>query len=338
MIKMQFTNKNSKSTFLVRLIGIADICTPTAHLENKDIPSFLHIAEQNKIPLLFLKTVACNTKNHNIQHILSQYEEQHKNTLELIASTGNLLEKIGMQYTFFKTLKPFPYTPSDVDVLLWSDNSLKTVAKALKNQGCISLEKNAYGVTMFSPKHKMNIDLTTQIAVSGLIYMNKKLLFNHLCKVEVNEKTVQTLKPSADLLVVAAHSIFKEQTYTLSDYYTVVMFTEYWREATKLAEKFHLKQAFDMALKMAKEVTMNAFGSRSVLMRKFMEVGVVNVVESDEKFELPKKYDLTTLMVAFLKKVLEDPVSKQSLPFMAQAVSNPAFYRRIIAHARRKTY
>jgi hypothetical protein len=322
----------------VRLIGIAGICTPTAHLENKDIPSFLPTAEQNKIPLLFLKTVACNTKNHKIQHILSRYEEQHKNTLELIASTGNLLEKMGAPYTFFKTLKPFPYTPSDVDVLLWSDNSLKTVAKALKNQGCMSLEKNAYGVTMFSPKHKMNIDLTTQIAVSGLIYMNKKLLFNHLCKVEVNEKTVQTVKPSVDLLVVAAHSIFKEQTYTLSDYYTVVMFTEYWREATKLAEKFHLKQAFDMALKMAKEVTMNAFGSRSALMRKFMEVGVVNVAESDEKFELPKKYDLTTLMVAFLKKVLEDPVSKQSLPFMAQSVSNPAFYRRIIAHVTRKTY
>jgi len=335
---MQFTDKASKSIVLVRLIGIPDICKPTTNVGKESIPNFLSLAEQNKIPLLFLETAAYDTENQNIQRILSQYRERRKNASDLIAFAANLFEKIGVRYTFFKTLKPFPYTPSDVDVLLWSDNSLKTVAKALKNQGCISLEKNAYGVTMFSPKHKMNIDLTTQIAVSGLIYMNKKLLFNHLCKVEVNEKTVQTVKPSVDLLVVAAHSIFKEQTYTLSDYYTVVMFTEYWREATKLAEKFHLKQAFDMALKMAKEVTMNAFGSRSALMRKFMEVGVVNVAESDEKFELPKKYDLTTLMVAFLKKVLEDPVSKQSLPFMAQSVSNPAFYRRIIAHVTRKTY
>jgi len=327
----------SKSTLLVQHIGIpGNYERPSSQLRNEDFQSFLQLAEQNKIPLLFLQTVTCN---RNIQPILSHYEERYKNTLTLITYTADLLEKIKVPYALFKTLKPFPYTPSDIDVLLKSDESLPTVAETLKNRGCIPLEKDNYGLTMFSPKHKMNIDLTTQIAVSGLIYVNKKLLFDHLCKVEVNEVTVQTLKPEAELLVVAAHGVFKEQAYTLSDYYTFAMFTQYWKEATKLAENFYLEHAFDMTLKMTKQVTANSFGSTSAPMKKFVEAGVVNVLETrGEEYELPKKYDSTFLMMAFLKKIIEDPVSKQSLPCMARSVSNPAFYKRIVEHATRKTY
>lgn len=333
---MQFTKKNSKSTFLMRLIGIGEICAPTAHLENTDVPSFLPIAEQNKIPLLFLKAVACNIKNRNIQHILSQYEEQHKNTLELIASTANLLEKIGVPYTFFKTLKPFPHTPSDIDILLLSDENLKNATKALKNQGCALLEKSIYGVTMFSPKHKMNIDLTTQIAVSSLIYLNKGLLFDYVSAFKIYGMPVQTLEPSADLLAFAAHGIFKEQMYTLNDYYTFTMLLQHWKEAMELAERFHLKHALGIVLRMTMAATLFAFGSANPLAKKFEEIGVTELNRGE--FELPKKYDLATLIIAFLKKIREDPVSGKSMSLMARSVSNLAFYKKVLGHVTRQTY
>jgi len=336
---MQFTDKTSNSIVLVRLIGIPGICKPTTNVGKESIPNFLSLAEQNKIPLLFLETAAYDTKNQNIQHILSQYRERRKNASDLIAFTANLFEKIGVRYTFFKTLKPFPYTPSDVDVLLWSDNSLKIVAKALKNQGCIPLEKNAYGVTMFSQKYKMNIDLTTQIAVSGLVYLNKELLFDNVSRLEVYEMQIQTLEPSADLLVVAAHSIFKEQMYTLSDYYTFTMLLQHWKEAIKLAEKFHIKHALETVLKMTMATTLIAFGPTNPLTKKFEEIGVVNTAKLfSQNFELPKKYDLTTLAVAFFKKIKDDPVSMKSLSHMARSASNFSFYRKIMEHVARKTY
>jgi hypothetical protein len=155
----------------------------------------------------------------------------------------------------------------------------------------------------------------------------------------MNGATVQTLKPAAELLVVAAHSIFKEQTYTLSDYYTFAMSTQYWKEATKLAENFYLEHAFDETLEMTNRVTESSFGSPSAPMEKFVEAGAINVMETrGEEYELPKKYDLPFLMVAFLKKIMEDPVSKQSLPRMARSVFNPTFYKKIVEHATRKTY
>jgi len=339
MVQMQFSRENSKSISLVRHIGIPNICKPILKLENNSFPTFLATAEQNKIPLFFLKTAACGIKNHDVQYVLSQYEKKHKNTLDLITSTAQLLEKIGACYSFLKTLKPFPYTPSDIDVLLWSNENLGTIVKILKSQGCIPLEKSAYGITMFSPKYKMNLDLTTQIAVSGLIYVDKESLSSCISQFEIGGSIVQTLKPSADLLVVAAHSIFKEQTYTLSDYYTFVLLTQYWKEAAKLAKELHLKHAFNTVLKMTEAVTIIAFGSANSLMKSFEEVGITNAEEtSGQEFELPKKYDLATLSIAFLKKIKDDPMSKKSLFHIAQSASHPTFYKRLLEHALRKTY
>lgn len=336
---MHFTNKNSKSKSLVRLIGIPGICEPATRLENKDIPRFLPVAQQNKIPLLFLETAANNIESHNIQAILSLYQKRHRNALDLMTFTANLLEEKGISYTFFKTLKPFPHTPSDIDILLWSDENLKTITKELKIQGCIPLEKNTYGVTLFSPKHKMNIDLTTQIAVSGLIYVNKELLFDYTGKVEKYGTTIHTVETSADLIVVAAHNMFKEQMYTLNDYYTFAMLTQHWKKAAKIAKEFHLEHALYIILKMAKTITLIAFGPMSPLMKKFEEAGVTNTAELiSEDFELPKKYDIATLAVAFLKKIKADPISLNSLPLMARSASKPFFYKKIVEHAIRKTY
>jgi len=251
----------------------------------------------------------------------------------LITYAADLLDRTKVPYAIFKTLKPFPYVPSDIDILLRSDESLQTVTGTLKNHGCVPLKKDNYGLTMLSPKHKMNIDLTTQIAVSGLVYLNKQLLFDHLCEVQVNGVAVKKPEPEAELLVAAAHSVFKEQTYTLSDYYTFILSTQYWEEATKLAESLCLEYIFDTTLRMTKRVTDTSFGSMNTSMKREGGEGT-----SGKDFELPKKYDLNSLMVAFLKKMIEDPVSKHSLPIMAQSIYEPAFYKKIVEHATRKTY
>lgn len=337
---MQYDNEKSKSTLLVKLIGIPDICKPASpQLRTENIPGFLQTAEQNKIPLLFLRAAAESSKEYPIKSTLLRYEEKYRRTLDLITFVTCLLEKRRTRYTLFKTLKPFPYTPSDVDVLLWSDEDLKTVTRTLKCEGCVPLERNVYGVTMFSPSHRMNIDLTTQVAVSGLIYMNKELLFDHVDELEVCGELVRTLEPHADILAVTAHSIFKEQMYTLNDYYTFTMLTQHWKETSKLAEKLHLKHALETALRMTEAITSNAFGSSNPLTKEFKALGITHATASSGKdIELPKKYDLATIIVEFFKKITADPLAMNSLSSAAQSFYNPAFYRKIVEHATRGKY
>ena len=118
------------STLLVRHIGIPGANEKQlSELRNEDFQRFLQSAQQNKVPLLFLRTVNCN---RNIQQLLSHYEEQYKNTLNLITYAVDLLDRMKVSYALFKTLKPFPYVPSDIDILLQSDKSLRLVAETLR--------------------------------------------------------------------------------------------------------------------------------------------------------------------------------------------------------------
>ncbi len=327
----------SKSTELVKYIGLhTSSKVPSPLLKNERFYDFLHLAEQNKIPLLFLKTVPCNSVTHPF---LEYYEERYENTLKLAAFTAGLLDRKKIKYALFKTLKPFPYVPSDIDILLSSDGDLSTAIIALKHQGCVPLDKDNYGLTLFSPKHKMSIDLTTQIAVSGLVYINKKPFFDHLHSVAMDETLVQVPVPALELLVNSAHSVYKEQTYTLSDFYTHLLLKQHWNEASRLAESFHLKQAFNHTLRLTKQIAAYSRGSLDVKEKKYVGTETTSVKGNrDEDIELPRKYKLSFLIATLIKKITEDSATRSSFPLFARSVSNLSFYKRILEHATRETY
>ena len=226
---MNYRNEKSQSALLVNLIGIPNVRKPDlSQLKTENITNFLKLAEKNKIPLLFLREAASKIELEATKTMLLKYEEKYERSIELTKFVASAFKKSDINYTFFKTMKPFPYVPSDVDVLFWTNSDLKKAVRTLTGEGCKVLAEDTYGVTMFSPLHDLNIDLTTQIAVSGLIYVNKESLVNHTRELEFYGTTVKTLNSPADLVVVTAHSIFKEQMFTLSDYYFLVMFKQHW--------------------------------------------------------------------------------------------------------------
>ena len=337
---MPYDKEPSKSSLLVQYIGIPGVCnSDISQLNITNVPGFLQKAKQNKIPLLFLRTVASLLDGYPLQSTLLRYEEQYQRTLDLTKFVAALLENCETPYTLFKTVKPFPYVPSDIDVLLLSNNDLEKVINTLKGKNCIVLDRDNYGVTMFSLAHRMCIDLTTQVAVSGIIYVNKKVLFDHVSELDFSGTMVRILEPHAELLTVTAHSIFKEQMYTLNDYYAIVMLTQHWEEASKLAEKLHLKHALETVLKMTRTITVNAFGSLNPLMEGFETLGITSAAASSGKdIELPKKYELAPIIVEFLKKFATDRLALNSLSSVTRSLCSPEFYRRIVNHATREKY
>ena len=305
-------------------------------MSNERFYSLLKLAKENKIPLLFLKAVPFDSI---VKPFLEDYEKQYENTLKLIAFTADSFERKKIGYALFKTLKPFPYTPSDIDIILSSEEDLSIATDELKRQGCKILDQDNYGLTIFSPKHKMSIDLTTQIAVSGLVYVDKKPFFDHVYSIKINETIVQVPVPALELLVNSAHSLYKEQTYTLSDFYTHLMLKQYWSEATKLAESLHIGQAFDFTLRLTKQITSYCCSSSSLEGKKYIGSKTASSNSAiSEEIELPKKYDLSFLIIAMMKKIIEDPVTRSSFPIFARSLSNLSFYTRILEHATRKTY
>jgi len=335
---MQCGKRVSKSTILLRSIGIPNVQKPVFAFDSLDnLPNLLQCAKNNKIPLLFLRSVASDLEKIPFASALLKYEQQYQSTTNLIEFVGDLLENV--DYTFFKTIKPFPYVPSDVDILFRSIDDLLVVEKKLKNKNCVSLERDEYGVTMFSKTHKLCIDLTTKIAVSGMVYVANNLIFEHVQDYDFHGTEVRTLEQPADLLVAIGHSIFKEQMYTLSDYYTLVLLAHEWKKALKLAEKFHLKHATETVLGVTKDITLNAFGSLDAISQKPVRKHVCASTKGCGKdIELPKKYDLSTLIVELSKKVTSDPVTLTSLLVTAKTFCSPSFYRKAVEHITRDAY
>ena len=331
------SNGYSKSTLLTKFIGIPNVCAPdTSQLTDDNFSQFLKLAKKNKVSFLFLKNVKSKVANFPESLFLS-YEEQYNNAVGLTKFVAAHLKEAHVPYTFFKTIKPFPYLPSDVDVLLFSNNDLTKVIKSLENQGCKVLDGDAYGVTMYSPEYNLNIDLTTQIAVTGLSYVDKFSLLDHVVNADFHGTKIRSLSPASDLLVVTAHSILKEQMFTLSDYYFLVMLVKHWTEAANLAQKFYLTSALKTIFSMTAALTVNVFGPTNPLMDDFSSLGITHVVDYDKNFELPKKYALDTILVEFLRKI-KDPSTTNSLPSAVKSFFTPDFYIKALTHITRKKY
>ena len=332
------SNRSEDTLLLVKSIGLPGLIEGENPPLNKT-SSFLQLAELNKIPLLFLEFHSEFGKHLKAQ--LSSYWEKHRKTLKLTALVSSLLEESDICYTIFKTLKPFPHTPADIDVLLRSGKDLLKASQILEKGSLKPLDKDHYGLTMLSVNHGLNVDLTTEVAVSSFIYLDKSLLFKHMTGVEIADFKVQTLQPPADLVTVAAHSLYKEQMYTLSDYYTLALSSQHYKEALKLAEDSHASFALEVALKLTRNITVNAFGSDNNLIEMLENaLQIVNNegIQAVKRFDLPMKYPPQTLLRGLLKKLLEDPVSRNSLPTALKSALQPNFINRLLDHITRKAY
>jgi len=326
---------------LVKSIGLPGLIEGKVPPLNKAY-SLLQLAERNKMLLLFLESLTNLIKYPCLEVQLSRYRDKYRKTLDLITLASSLLEESGIHYTIFKTLKPFPYTPADIDILLWSSEDLARASQILKKKGFKPLGRDLYGLTMFSVDHSLNVDLTTQVAASSFIYLGKSALIEHSIEARIHGFKVQTLQPCADLVAVAAHCLYKEQMYTLSDYYTFVLSSQYYQQALQLAENTHTKFALETALKLTYGITVNAFGRDSNLVERLSNllqtIDMSETIQTDKCFELPMKYPSHLLLRGLLEKVLEDSVARNSLPTALRSTLQPKSINKLLKHVKREGY
>lgn len=326
---------------LIKSIGLPGLVEGEAP-PLKEALSLLQLAELNKTPLLYLESLRNLKRYPPFEAQLSRYRDKHRKTLDLTALVSSLLEELGIRYTIFKTLKPFLYTPADIDILLRSTRDLTKASQTLEKKGLKPLDRDLYGLTMFSVRHNLNVDLTTEVAASSFIYLDKNLLFKHASQVKVDGFKVQTLKPHADLVTVAAHCMYKEQMYTLSDYYTFALLSQHYQEALELAESTHTKFALEAALKLTYDITVNAFGSDNNLIERLnnsLQTADTNrIIQTGKRLDLPMKYPPSIVLRGLSKKLLEDPVSRKSLPTALKSTLQPKSINRLLEHIMRKGY
>lgn len=322
---------------LISTIGVPNQIKPNRRLRPEEFVEALTLSERNKIPLLLLNSVKGYLKHRTVEEGHARYSERHARTLKTITIISEIMDEQGLNYAFFKTLKPFPFTPSDVDVLFRTESELRDAEALLASKGLRPLDRDQYGLTLHHPTLNMNVDMTSQVAVAGLVYLDKALLFRHSRTITLNGQKVVSLSPEADLAAIAAHSLYKEQIYNLSDFYTFAMQPGLLRRSCEISKELKVSYALELALKLTYHIASKAFGTENRLAQE-----IASICRVEEKplsvSGLPFKYPLKPVMKAIFKKLLEDDVTRSSIPKAIRYFIRPKFVGQLWSHIVREGY
>jgi hypothetical protein len=152
--------------------------------------------------------------------------EKYKKMLEAVERVSSTLAGFGISHAVFKTIRPYTSTTVDIDTVIFGNHADYELAmRAMGKSGYAMLGVGPASATFWDSTANIGVDLYDEIAVSALCYLDKDQLSGFSKNTILpNGKTATLLGPEADLVAIVAHSLIKEQMYTLSEYYSFVKY------------------------------------------------------------------------------------------------------------------
>jgi hypothetical protein len=315
---------------LVRIIGLPGMLEGknSENIYNNDA-QLIESASLNKIGLLY--SIASNKAS-------KEMVTRNELLIVTLKELSNVFSVNGLRYSIFKTIKPFPTTPSDVDVLV-NREDLQRAASLLEFSGFQITTEDAYSITM--QRGTMIVDLQLQPSVSNLPYISKEFLMRNIVLKHLDGFDVYNLSDEAEIIVVASHSLYKEQLFTLSDYYTITMLTERVADVDNLIELATLSNTLDALRIMAylcSQVTEKAFGTSNLKICKLSEVLGAPSLGIRDIQELPLKFPFSLVIRLLISRARKDKQLRQKILPAIMRIVSPTQLGKLISHMTRKTY
>jgi hypothetical protein len=184
---------------------------------------------KNRMTLLFLNAIKRTEVFDKFDQIYHRQIAQYNETIQALARISSVLSKENVKHAIFKTLRPYISTTVDIDVITFgNDFQYERACRATHDAGYQKVVRGPLSTTFLDPKIRIGVDLYNEIAVSYVPYINKDKLLGYIVDAELsNHDQIKVLKCEADLMAIIAHSVIKEQMYTLSEYYTFIHYLEH---------------------------------------------------------------------------------------------------------------
>ena len=347
-------------THLVNLLGspMSSVKKKSTKISPDELISFFSLAAKNKIPLFYLEWVKSHTNSipelSEEHEVLKHNEENVSSQIEEIAL---ILGNKGINYAFFKTIKPFPYIGSDIDLLFFGSDSQKKAMKLFTENGYLFLDSGPRNFTMRNPRTAIKIDLYGEITVSRVSYLSKEKFDECVIEVSYDDVVIPVLTPQAELVSVIAHSFYKEQMYTLADFYTIILTLSILspsqiKSFIELVRAQKIEFACSVSLALTEVVHNSAFGktieSIDEILSNFcfgplIVSGTRRALANLATEKMPIKHDYMTVLLGLIEKNLKDKRTRRSIPVqIKQMISSPNFIKgfieHLLLHAHRETY
>ena len=213
---------------LLRLMGSPfarerPIQAPLELRDHSELMKLCKLSEKNRMLFFYLeKARTLDSRTFSVD-----YEKEDARRLimnDSISKASEILSQARIEYAVFKTVRPYESTTVDIDVIIFREQYAKAV-KAMQEARYSFIAQGPMSTTLWDKEANIGIDLYDEVAVSSITYIDKRKLVDYVTEIELpNNRSVKTLKPEADLACIIAHSVIKEQMYTLAEYYSFIYY------------------------------------------------------------------------------------------------------------------
>lgn len=229
-------------TMKVRTLNLIK-CIDSGSIVWGNLVELAKLAELNKVLLGFLRRIGYEG------YLRAKEEKRFRQYIIEVAELLNALNNLDC--ALFKFRKPVEHVSVDIDILVRSEHLPKTLKK-LARMGFRMEVLEPYTVTMV--RGGVIVDLYTHPSFAWIVYLDGERLLEETETIELGEvgAEARALTKEAEAIVTAAHAIYKEHIYLLSDYYV----TKRWLngKAMKLAEELNAREAVLASLKLNDQI------------------------------------------------------------------------------------
>lgn len=189
-------------------------------------------AFKDRVALLLLETYKSNDWTESLKKKYNILNNRKKETLSVISKLAGLLNEFDeSSYVIFKSLKPYPATPNDTDVLFFGSKAeYEKAYKYLLDNGYIFHEWAPQQRTVYDPAGigkigegkkggTYYIDLYQEVSTDYFAYFNKNKLKPFVIKRDINGILANVLKAEPELAIIMFHNVFPERTFQLEHFY-----------------------------------------------------------------------------------------------------------------------
>jgi len=242
-----------------------------------EVSRLANVARMNKLYLAYLRMVG-----DAVGYELAREEARYRWFVENVVEVVEALR--GVNYALYKFRKPVGHVSVDLDILVGREDVPRATMMLCKH-GFKMAVVEPYTVTL--ERRGFIVDLYTEPSFAWIIYVDGgRLLRDYVEDVDVHGVWTRALTREAEVVVAAAHALYKEHLILLID----CLLAWEWlnNRAWRIAVDLNVKQALKELLK------------------------ICNLIKSGLA-EAPYKLEPHMIIKAYIEKTLEDPVFRATL-------------------------
>jgi len=239
---------------LLRLIGSPLEPVAAARAKGEESPELLDYANRNKLRLLYLESLMKHRQLDKLGIEYTQEKLKYQAFLSGLGRASETLRRYNIRHAIFKSLRPYPAVPSDVDVIILDEAAMykeaitallksnyspllshlvDSASLASEEDYAAAAEKltrptwekdhiSPSGSTFVDNESGVHVDLQTDIAASFVTYLDKDCFQTQLAMANLpGNSTITALTPEMELVSVIAHSLM-ERSFRLGEFYTIL--------------------------------------------------------------------------------------------------------------------